>query len=62
LHGVRGAPPVAIDEFCSMAATFSAMVYALKDELSEIDINPVIISEHGSVAVDALITGSTCDE
>jgi len=57
LDGVRGMPPVAIDRFCDMAAVFSAMVYALREGLQEIDINPVIVSEKTCIAVDALAVG-----
>ena len=55
LDGVRGTPPSAIDAFCNMAARFSAMVHALRGELQEIDINPVIVGENGCIAVDALV-------
>jgi hypothetical protein len=41
-----------------MAAKFSAMVDALSDNLAEIDINPVIVGERASIAVDALAIGS----
>lgn len=55
LDGVRGAPPAAIDQFCEMAANFSAMVEALRDSLQEVDVNPVIVNEKSCVAVDALV-------
>ena len=55
LGGARGAAPAAVDAFCEMAANFSAMVYALKDDIREIDINPVIVQEKAAIAVDALI-------
>jgi acyl-CoA synthetase (NDP forming) len=57
LDGVRGAPPAAIGAFCEMAATFSAMVAALEDELQEVDVNPVIVSKTSCIAVDALVVG-----
>jgi hypothetical protein len=55
----RGAPPVAIDRYSEMAAEFSAMVAALKDDIQELDANPVIVSENSCIAVDALIVGRT---
>ncbi|MFQ6005408.1 MAG: acetate--CoA ligase family protein [Woeseia sp.] len=57
LDGIRGMNTANIDSFCDMAARFSAMVHALRDNLAEIDINPVIVGERDSVAVDALVTG-----
>jgi acyl-CoA synthetase (NDP forming) len=54
LDGVRGREACNIGSFCEMAANFSAMVDALRDNLAEIDINPVIVGEKTSMAVDAL--------
>jgi len=55
LAGVRGRPPVNVDAFCNMAARFSAMVHSLRDELEEIDLNPVITGTKRCIAVDALV-------
>jgi hypothetical protein len=57
LDGMRGMNACNIESFCDMAARFSAMVDALGDNLAEIDINPVIVGEHSSIAVDALAVG-----
>jgi acyl-CoA synthetase (NDP forming) len=57
LDGMRGRNACNINAFCEMAANFSAMVDALRDNLSEIDINPVIVGENISIAVDALAVG-----
>ena len=57
LDGVRGRAPVDIEAFCRMAARFSEMAAALADVLAEVDVNPVIVWEHGAIAVDALVTG-----
>ena len=57
LDGMRGMNSCNIDSFCDMAAQFSAMVYALRDNLAEVDINPVIVGENSSIAVDALAIG-----
>ena len=59
LDGVRGKPAVAIDQFCQVAASFSVMVDALQDQLQEIDINPVIVTENTCTAVDALVISGT---
>ncbi len=58
LDGMRGMSACNIHSFCDMAAKFSAMVDALRDNLAEIDINPVIVGENASIAVDALAIGS----
>jgi hypothetical protein len=58
LDGVRGRPASAVESFCEMAACFSAMVYALRDELQEVDVNPVIVTEDDCIAVDALVIGT----
>jgi acyl-CoA synthetase (NDP forming) len=57
LNGARGMNVSNIDSFCIMAANFSAMVHALRNTVQEIDINPVIVSEIESIAVDALVIG-----
>ena len=57
LDGVRGAPAANIDAFCEVAERFSIMVNALGDVLAEIDVNPVIVSEGGAIAVDSLVVG-----
>lgn len=50
----RGAPAVAIAALEAMLLRVSEMVCALP-QLREMDINPVIVDEHGAVAVDARI-------
>lgn len=57
LDGTRGAPPANIDSFCRLAERFSIMVHALEEVLSEVDVNPVIVSDNDSLAVDALVVG-----
>ena len=55
LRSRRHKRPLAVDEFCRVAARFSALVAALGDGLSEIDLNPVIVHADGCAIVDALI-------
>lgn len=57
LGGLRGTAASDIDAFCDMAANFSAMVHALRDNLAEIDINPVIVGAGFCIAADALAVG-----
>jgi succinyl-CoA synthetase beta subunit len=47
--------PPAIDEFCRVAARFSALAAALGEQLQEIDLNPVIVHADGCAIVDALV-------
>ena len=55
LDGKRGAKPADIDALAKAFAAFSLMVGDLDGLISEIDVNPLIVNEHGAVAVDALI-------
>jgi acetyl coenzyme A synthetase (ADP forming)-like protein len=52
LHGVRGRPGV---DRQALAATIQAVSELVSDfpEITEVDLNPVLASEHGAVAVDA---------
>jgi len=62
LDGVRGAPASCTAAFCDAAESFSAMVDALRDDIQEIDVNPLIVSESRCVAVDALVISSNVKE
>ena len=62
LDGVRGAEAVDVDGFCELAARFSVMVDALGDSLLEIDLNPVIVTQEESIAVDALVVAGQREE
>ena len=55
--GVRGAAAADIDAFANMAARLSWLAYDLRDELSEFDLNPVVVLPRGqgAFAVDALL-------
>ena len=57
LDGVRGAPAADIDAFCKLAEQYSLMAHALRDVLSEVDVNPVIVSDASATVVDALVVG-----
>ncbi|MBT8077253.1 MAG: acetate--CoA ligase family protein, partial [Gammaproteobacteria bacterium] len=58
LHGARGAPAVDVERLAAMASRFSVMVYEMHNAIGEVDVNPVIASADGCVAVDALIVGT----
>ena len=55
LGSKRHKRPPAVEQFCETAAGFSALVAELRDAVSEIDLNPVIVHGDGCVIVDALI-------
>lgn len=56
LRGRRGAPPCDLQSLASALSGFSVMCAALCDTVNEADANPVIVSDKGVVAVDALIS------
>jgi hypothetical protein len=54
LAGVRGPPPAALDAVISALVSFSALVAELGEYLDAFEINPLICSPSGVLAVDAL--------
>ena len=55
LMGARGAKPADLDAVASALARFSVLAASLGDLIAEIDVNPLIASDQGLVAVDALV-------
>jgi acyl-CoA synthetase (NDP forming) len=55
LAGVRGAPPADMDALALSVERFSVMAAALADCLCEADLNPLIATPQGAVALDALV-------
>ena len=55
LDGVRGVPPSDLDALAHAIERFSVMIAALGGVLSEADVNPLIVTPDGALAVDALI-------
>ncbi len=55
LGGVRGGAPCDIAALASTISRISAIAAAAGDELTELDVNPIIAHPAGCIAVDALI-------
>jgi len=53
LQGYRGQPPVAVDKLIEVMIRFSCLV-ADYPEIREFDINPLLASEQGVIALDAV--------
>jgi acyl-CoA synthetase (NDP forming) len=55
LDGVRGAPPCDVDALARAVSRLSVLAVDLGDLIAGLDINPVIVSPQGCVAVDVLV-------
>jgi hypothetical protein len=54
ISGLRGGPPVDLDAVIAAIVAFSALMTDVGDQLSAFDLNPLICSPSGPLAVDAL--------
>ena len=55
LQGARGKPPVDIGALAHALSRFSVICDGLRGHLAEFDVNPIIASPSGAVAVDAAL-------
>ena len=55
LRASLGTDSQAESDFCELASSVSTVAWAFRDNITELDINPVLVSKHGCVAVDALV-------
>ncbi len=57
LNGARGRPPGDVEALVEVVMTTAALATALGDRLGELDLNPVVVREHGrgAVVVDHLM-------
>jgi acetyltransferase len=53
--GYRGSPPANREALAKMLVDVSCMATALKDKISEVDINPVFVGPESAMAADALV-------
>ncbi len=54
LLGVRGRPPVNLDHLASVMVRFSQLI-TQQPRIAELDINPLLVSHRGIIAVDARV-------
>ncbi|MBC7782468.1 MAG: bifunctional acetate--CoA ligase family protein/GNAT family N-acetyltransferase [Burkholderiales bacterium] len=54
LQGVRGRPPVNIEQLASILVRFSRLV-TCQPRIAELDINPLLVSHRGMIALDARV-------
>jgi acetyltransferase len=61
LRGLRGRPPVNLDAVAEVLVRLSRFVWENRDTIAELDINPLIATPQGAIAVDVLIVGRDAD-
>jgi len=55
LHGVRGRPPADVGAIVGAALSLAALAADLGDQISEVDVNPLVALPDRAVVVDALV-------
>ena len=55
LDGYRGSPPADVEALVDVIVAVSRLAHERGDDLAALDLNPVIVSPDGAVAVDVLI-------
>jgi succinyl-CoA synthetase beta subunit len=57
LAGLRGAAPCDASAVVNALVRLSQLIGAFSDEIAEIDVNPLIVTPTGCIAVDAVVRG-----
>ena len=57
MNGVRGIAPADTEKLEKRLSRFSLICHEFRDEITEMDINPIIASDTTVVAVDAVLIG-----
>lgn len=55
LQGMRGAPPADVGALADALVALSALALDLGDLITALDVNPLLVNEHGCLAVDAFV-------
>ena len=55
LAGYRGRPPGDLAALGRCLSALADFAWAERDDIAEIDVNPIVVGEHGCAVVDALI-------
>lgn len=55
LSGYRGRPVLATEKLAQSAAALSRLAWDMRDVLTEIEINPIMVNTENAVAVDAVV-------
>ena len=55
LNGWRGGPPADVVALAEVVVAVSRLAHELADEIGALDLNPVVVTPRGAVAVDALV-------
>lgn len=55
LAGFRGRPPADVAALCRCLTVLADFAWAERERLGELDVNPIVVREHGCLVVDALI-------
>jgi len=55
LNGFRGAPPADVSALADVVVALSHLAVDHQDRIDAIDINPLLVSDAGAVAVDAMV-------